>query len=252
MQVKFEFTFYGPVFVVAQGDADFQVRFGEGLRIQVRNDEDILDADGAGRMEADRADDAHAFVQRARVPVHEAEVQVAALGALQADFEAVALFQQGSDIIDILAERTEGGVGRSDLFPVEEDVGPVVQSVEDEVGMRALGGDELRLVDPGVVEDRLVHFGVVPADEQVISEITGFFQDAGDGRGDRGYIDFLAPGTAEFPVRIESEGLSGLEDKARVAGTGNGCEGDNPSKSFGHMRLDFVSFLQKYRTGLEN
>ena len=214
------------ILMVPQGDADFEVGFLKGFSVQVGDDEDIFDADGPGRVQGDGTDDAHALVDRTGIPVDEAEVQVAGPGTLEPDFEGVPALQQGRDVIDISAEGTEGGIRRGDLLAVEEDVGTVVQSVEDQVRVGTLGGGESGFVDPGVVEDGFVYIGIVAADHQVFAEIPGLVQDTGDGRRDRSGIAFFAGGAAEGPAFVQGKGVTRLEKDARIRRTSGQDQGE--------------------------
>ena len=134
-------------------------------------------------MQGDRAGDAHRLVQRTGVPVHEADVQVALLRAAQLDFQLVARLQQARHVKLPPDEHAEGRVRGSELFPVQEDVGIIVQAVEHEFGVLALARlpGEDGAVGPGIVEDRLVHFLVVPRFQQALAEVSGVGQGAGHG-----------------------------------------------------------------------
>ena len=233
LQVQVQECFDRMVFAVAQLDADFQVRLLAFGGLQLRDDEHVLDGKGARGVQGYRTDQAHALVERTGIPVHEAEVQVAPLRPAKPDFQLVAAVQQVLHVVAHAAEDAEGRVGRRDLRSVEEDVCAVVDAVEDQFGVLSLGRFriELRPIDPFVVEHRLVGFGIVAGNEEVVAVIAGGIQGTGHGgRNDSGDV-FRTAGPAQFPSFAQGKDRPVVQLCLLRAGA-EGCRDENDPESF--------------------
>ena len=219
-EIQDDFRVDRTVLLVLQTNADAKVGRLEALDVQVRDDIHILDGHGARGVQGDGAGDAHRLVQRTGVPVHEADVQVALLRAAQLDFQLVARLQQARHVKLPPDEHAEGRVRGSELLPVQEDVGIVVQAVEHEFGVLALARlpGEDGGIGPGIVEDRLVHFLVIPADQEVFAEVSGVGQGAGHGGRRLGGERFGRALAAEGPSLGENLAVPGRDRIFRAAG----------------------------------
>ena len=121
------------VLLVPQRHADREVGRFEVFHVKLGHNVDVLDGEGARGVQSNGTDDAHAFIQGAGVPVHVTVVQIPLLRAAELDFQHVLAFQQLRHVEGAADERTVGGVRRRDLLPVQEDVGVIVQAVEDKL-----------------------------------------------------------------------------------------------------------------------
>ena len=231
-KIQDDFRVDGTALLVLQTHAHAEVGRLEVFHVQVGDDIHVLDGHGTGGVQGDRAGDAHRLVQRAGVPVHEADVQVALLRAAQLDFQPVASLQQVRHVILPLDEHAEGRVRGSELVPVQEDVGIVVQAVEHEFGVLALARlpGKIGGIGPGIVKDGFVHFLVIPRLQQAFAEVTGVSEGAGHRGGRLGGERFGRALAGEGPSLGENVAVPGrnrILRAARCHGHGQSNEDDS-------------------------
>ena len=192
----FDPTFEGArdvrVGVIHELRRDREPGFLESLEVELGDDERILDGDSAGGPDADLPEEAHVVVRRRRIPVDEADRRLALLRRDDLDGQDVLL--RRLDVRgDVDREAPEGAVGRrrvGHFFPVEPDIGPVVDAVELEPRLDETGSQrhsELLAVPPGDGEGRCGDgLEVLPEEEVRIDVVLD--ERPEDGRGDDGRI----------------------------------------------------------------
>ena len=155
---------------VHQGGDNLQLGAGKVGRVHNGLHKYVLHLNVRGGNQTHGADDAHALVQGAGVPVGKAVVQVPFLGAAHRHFKGVGGLGKLRHVKLAHAEGAEGGVGRGYLNAVQFHVGIEIQALETEDMVQALLRLEVRGIHPGRVKRRAVQLFVAVQIQDVFSQ----------------------------------------------------------------------------------
>ena len=169
-QLTLQFTCIGFVAQILNVSLDRQPCLVEGLQVDDTAHVRMTDTDWSRANDADWSEETHALVDRARIPVYEADVGVARLGTIDLHLQRVMVFYKCGDIEFKDAERSFDRLTSSHKPVVQPDVCTIADALKTQrdifIALEVLQIKTL-LINPRDVETALVDVLVVHALQHV-------------------------------------------------------------------------------------